>query len=165
MTYFHRRVRWRIAAMLLLFALKLTSFVLLCVKSIALASKDAFLIQTAVQTFLSLIVMGLFVNEWTNSWPSETGQSKDMSVYGKWLYIIFMVASKVALLMAALQANIGNRLFDVEVGVYLAFEFALQVIALFIARDVFSGKTNEGFLVDVSAKKEDDEKASDTEMY
>jgi hypothetical protein len=51
------------------------------------------------------------------------------------------------------------------VGVFLACEFILQTIALFVARDVFSGRTNEGFLVEVLAKKDDAEKNSDTEMY
>ena len=165
MTFIHPKIRWRVTGVCLLFLFKLMALVCISVKSINESSKNLFLIQSIVQTFLSLIVLGLFVNEWTDTWPSETGISKDMTVYGKWLYIIFMISSKVALLSVALEANIASKLFAAEIGVFLALEFTLQTIALFVARDVFSGRTNEGFLVEVSAKKHDAEKHSDAEMY
>lgn len=167
MTTIPAKVRWRVAGVLSLFSLKLAAFICVSISSFNELSKNMFLVQSVFQTFLSLIVLGIFINEWTDMWPTEKNSHvvKDMTVYGKWLYVIFMTASKVALISVALATNISKKSFSGEVGAFLACEFALQTIALFVARDVFSGRTNEGFLVEVLAKKDDAEKNSDTEMY
>jgi len=159
-----RSITMRASLLVLIALMRISSFVCLSVRSIEERSANVRLVHSTMVEFITLGVLGLFLSDWSESWPNEDGSFTAIDLRGKWLFLIHSYACTWGLFVNAMNSVLESEANNELMMVTFFLQFAGSMLMQLVAVDVYSDRRTNDFIFGTLTTKSS-EKNSDREIY